>query len=249
MNNLVYHFRYGDTIHTLTLVFVQGTGSNSFLFGTEDNKQPITIKPFYIGAYTVTQALWQHIMGSDEKRAQYNTGNHPAEHVSWYDITANNGFLERINSSIIMAGMQHQLPAGALPLFRLPSETEWEYAARGGVHWRDGFTFSGSATIDDVAWYKDNSGNHTWPVGQKAANQLGIYDMCGNIWEWCEDWYTRDTSVIPKDGSPFLAGGQNKVLRGGCHHNWKIHCTVDKRYEITPDAFDGCIGFRLALSF
>jgi formylglycine-generating enzyme len=132
-------------------------------------------------------------------------------------------------------------------LFRLPTETEWEYAARGGPHWRDGFRFSGSDDIDAVAWYDRRHGDHTQPVGQKAANRLGLYDMSGNVWEWCQDVYTPDIQRIPRDGTACVEPGNERVLRGGCFHNWAIHCTVSKRYEIAHDFHDGCIGFRLAI--
>ncbi|MEP7348020.1 MAG: SUMF1/EgtB/PvdO family nonheme iron enzyme, partial [Gemmatimonadaceae bacterium] len=82
----------------------------------------------------------------------------------------------------------------------------------------------------------------------KAPNQLGIYDMSGNVWEWCRDSFTRDTSMIPADGTPFLSDNSDRILRGGCHHNWAMHCTVSKRYEIVSEHHDECVGFRLALS-
>jgi formylglycine-generating enzyme len=131
---------------------------------------------------------------------------------------------------------------------RLPSETEWEYAARGGQHWSEGFGFSGSDDIETVAWYDRRHGDHTQPVALKMPNQLGIYDMSGNIWEWCQDVFTRDLARIPEDGTPCLGPGDERVLRGGCFHNWAIHCTVSKRYEIAHEYHDGCIGFRLAIS-
>jgi formylglycine-generating enzyme len=132
--------------------------------------------------------------------------------------------------------------------FRLPSETEWEYAARGGPHWLDGFRFSGSDDVDSVAWYDRRHGDHTQRVAQKAPNQLGVHDMSGNIWEWCQDVFTRDVATIPSDGRPFVGPGDDRVLRGGCFHNWAVHCTVSKRYEIAHDYHDGCIGFRLVFS-
>jgi formylglycine-generating enzyme required for sulfatase activity len=157
--------------------------------------------------------------------------------------------------------------------FRLPSETEWEYAARGGPHWRDGFRFSGSDDIDAVAWYgnKWRGGRLRWeilkrlkhwkifdaqqrgrrpgthPVALKAPNQLGLHDMTGNVWEWCEDT-CAGLDLVPADGTPYLGAGEERRLRGGCHHNWGIHCTVWWRYGIDPGAADGCIGFRLALA-
>jgi formylglycine-generating enzyme required for sulfatase activity len=88
---------------------------------------------------------------------------------------------------------------------------------------------------------------HTHEVAQKAPNQLGLHDMSGNVWEWCQDVCTEMDSV-PRDGSPWIGAGDERRLRGGSHHNWDLHCTVSWRYGITPDAHDGSIGFRLALS-
>lgn len=131
---------------------------------------------------------------------------------------------------------------------RLPSETEWEYAARGGPNWRDGFRYSGSNDIAAVAWYHRCHGDHTQPVSLKACNQLGLFDMSGNVWEWCQDTYQPAVDVIPTDGASFAGPGDERVLRGGCFHNWAIHCTVSKRYAIGRQCHDGCIGFRLVIS-
>jgi formylglycine-generating enzyme required for sulfatase activity len=86
------------------------------------------------------------------------------------------------------------------------------------------------------------------PVATKAPNQLGIYDMSGNVWEWCQDICTDDLTAVPQDGTPYLGPGEERRLRGGCHHNWNLHCTVSWRYAIAPDAHDGCIGFRLVVA-
>jgi formylglycine-generating enzyme required for sulfatase activity len=128
----------------------------------------------------------------------------------------------------------------------LPSEAEWEYAARGGPAWTDGFTYSGRNDIDEVAWYDRNSGHTAHPVAEKAPNQLGLFDMSGNVWEWCHDHFTRDVSAIPRDSTPFAGPSERRILRGGCSHNWAIHCTVAKRYEIDAAHGDSDIGFRLA---
>jgi formylglycine-generating enzyme required for sulfatase activity len=87
----------------------------------------------------------------------------------------------------------------------------------------------------------------THPVATKAPNQLGLYDMSGNVWEWCEDMCT-ELSSVPSDGSPYLGPGSDRRLRGGCHHNWDLHCRVWWRYGIQQDAHDGCIGFRIVLA-
>jgi formylglycine-generating enzyme required for sulfatase activity len=171
----------------------------------------------------------------------------PLENVSWDEITRPGEFLHQINDSPVRAALQTRLAARS-GAFRLPSETEWEYAARGGPHWPDGFRFSGSDDIDAVAWYDRKHGDHTQPVGRKASNQLGIYDMSGNVWEWCQDVFTPEVESIPLDGTAFVGPGDERVLRGGCFHNWAVHCTVSKRYQIAHDYRDGCIGFRLVLA-
>ena len=111
-----------------------------------------------------------------------------------------------------------------------------------------GWTARARNDIEAVAWYKDNSCDLMHDVGLKAPNQLGIYDMSGNAWEWCQDSFTRDTNQIPTDGTAFIGDSDERILRGGCYHNWAIHCTVSKRYEIDAASSDGCIGFRLVLS-
>ncbi|MBI4904089.1 MAG: formylglycine-generating enzyme family protein [Acidobacteria bacterium] len=173
---------------------------------------------FFIGTTPVTQWLWTYVMGSNPSCRQGS--NLPVENVSWDEITSPGGFLERLNKIESRDGV-----------YRLPTESEWEYAARGGPHWKDGFRWSGSNNVDAVAWYDRKHGDHTQPVALKAPNQLGIYDMSGNVWEWCQDLRSAD--------------GDERALRGGCFHNWAVHCTVSKRYEIGQQYKDGCIGFRL----
>ena len=194
------------------MVFIKGTNAKGFLFGAGSDAHEISIKDFFISKFTVTQILYEHIMGFNPA---HNKGNNiPVECVSYDDIVMKNGFLEKLNTNTIINEISQQFASISSLQFRLPSETEWEYAAKGGIHWTDGFIYSGSNNIDDVAWYKDNSLDESEPVGQKKSNQLGIYDMSGNVWEWCLDYFHRDTNKIPKDGSPCLEESADRVLRG-----------------------------------
>jgi len=227
---------------------------------------------FFIGTTPVTQALWLRIMG--ENPALHPNPRCPIENVSWEQITAPGGFLDRLNASDVLS----MLAADDATLrFRLPSEAEWEYAARGGPRWQDDFAFSGSNEPNEVAWYGprwrradqalvDLLGwragwrlanrvrkmiprrTRTHPVGAKAANQLGLFDMSGNVWEWCQDVCTEELEALPIDGRPYAGPGTERRLRGGCHHNWDLHCRVWWRYGIEPGAHDGCLGFRVVLA-
>jgi formylglycine-generating enzyme required for sulfatase activity len=226
--------------YSFPMIFVEGTGNSTYLFGEKD-KLNVGIRNFYVSKYPVTQMFWEHIMGNNP--SHFKEPNRPVECVSFDDITVEDGFINKLNSSY-----GHKYLLQDKVKFRLLSETEWEYAARGGVNWKDDFLFSGSNDVSKVAWQSEiRPGTQTHPVGEKLPNQLGIHDMSGNVWEWCQDYFQRDINMIPKDGTPCLIESKERVLRGGCHHNWAIHCTVSKRYEIAPDAKDECIGFRIAI--
>jgi formylglycine-generating enzyme len=266
METLSYNWHVKGSEHCLELVRVRGTNGKPFLFGRAPNRKPIEVPDFYISTTQVTQALWLHVMGFNP--AVNENLNWPVENVSWNQVTEPDGFLDRLNSlDLDISGQRMR--------FRLPSETEWEYAARGGPRWTDDFIYSGSNDPDEVAWYgprwtrshdfvarifgprlgwrlvgrpRLRKRTHTHEVATKAPNQLGLYDMSGNVWEWCQDVCTDDLAAVPADGSPYPGPGDDRRLRGGCHHNWNLHCTVSWRYGIDPAAHDGCIGFRIVLA-
>ena len=175
----------------------------------------------------VTQALWQAVMGSNPSHFKFP--DRPVEEISWNDCKT---FIEKLNQLTD----KH---------FRLPTEAEWEYAARGGGN-SHGYKFSGSDNVDDVAWYTDNCGGETHAVKTKAANELGLYDMTGNVLEWCSDWmaaYTADTVSNPQGP----AAGFKRVLRGGSLYNDARRLRVTRRSEYNPTFTDYSVGFRLAL--
>lgn len=167
-----------------------------FLF---QNKVEINFeRGFYAGCYQVTQELYEKIIGENPS---YFKGKHrPVEYVSWDDAQK---FLEQLNRQVALKdGLQ----------FRLPSEAMWEYAACANQH----FEYSGSQKLHEVGWFKDNSNGQTMPVGLKEPNAFGLYDMSGNVWEWCEDNWNEDVSKAPSKGDTFKGGDKNiRVFRGG----------------------------------
>jgi formylglycine-generating enzyme required for sulfatase activity len=188
----------------------------------------VSLNSYYIGKYEVTQAQWIAVMGSNP--SYFVNGALPVEQVSWDDVQA---FILRLNEK---TGLN----------YRLPTEAEWEYAARGGAQSK-GYKYSGSNNAEDVAWYWDNCGEKMNFVGQKAPNELGIYDMSGNVWEWCSDWY-NDYSSSSQTNPTGTTSGSRRVNRGGCWYNDAQHVRVSNRIINSPDRRYDLIGFRLALS-
>jgi formylglycine-generating enzyme required for sulfatase activity len=266
-----YRWRDDAGDHAVRFAWVPGTDNTPFLFGDSPHA-PIDLAGFHIMTAPVTQAFWVHVMGTNPAvRAEPCA---PVENVSWHQLMDAGGLLDRLNTSAIRRALAGE---DSFLRFRLPSETEWEYAARGGPHWRDGFVFSGSNDPDAVAWYGPRwlpwraflaralgptrgwqllgrrrftlrGATRTRAVATKSPNQLGLYDMSGNVWEWCEDVCTDDLARVPTDGRAYVGPGAARRLRGGCHHNWDLHCTVAWRYGIAPEAHDGDIGVRLVFA-
>ena len=207
-------------------------GATPEMKNPDDDEKPahqVTLtNDYYIGKYEVTQALWQAVMNSNP--SYFKGDNLPVEQVSWNDCQE---FISKLNS---ITGKT----------FRLPTEAEWEYAARGGKKNR-GYQYSGSNNISDVAWYDNNSGSKTHAVGSKQANELGIYDMSGNVWEWCQDWkgfYSSSSQVNPTGAN----SGSHRVIRGGSWIHAARNCRSSFRSNFTPDSRNDYLGFRLVLS-
>ena len=208
--------------------FHMGATSEQGGYDEEKPVHSVTISDYYIGETEVTQELWEAVMGSNPS---YFTGNNqrPVEYVSWYDCQE---FIKKLNQ---LTGKK----------FRLPTEAEWEYAARGGKYSR-GYKYSGRNDVDEVAWYESNSGETTHPVATKEANELGLYDMNGNVWEWCKDWYgyyQSNSQTNPTGPSE----GRSRVLRGGGWFNSDWNVRVSSRGGSTPDYRYDEDGLRLAL--
>ena len=220
-------------------------------YSDESPVHSVTLSSYYIGKYEVTQQLWEYVMnytgaaadgtilsavasdpwlGDSNPSSTYGKGDYyPAYYVSYEDIV--NHFIPRLNK---ITGKT----------FRLPTEAEWEYAARGGNQSK-GCKYSGSNTIGDVAWYTSNSSSTTHQVGTKQANELGIYDMSGNVWEWCSDWYGSYSSSAQTDPTGPTSGSY-RVLRGGSWDYNAQYCRVSYRDYFPPSNRGyGYGGFRL----
>jgi formylglycine-generating enzyme required for sulfatase activity len=215
----------------IEMVRVEG---GTFQMGSDEvgsDEKPVhtvTVGNFSIGKYEVTQAQWRAVMGNNPSYNK-NCDNCPVEQVSWDDVQQ---FLSKLNSL-------------SSKRYRLPTEAEWEFAARGG-NGSNGFKYSGSNDVNAVAWYDSNSGNKTHPVGGKSANELGIYDMSGNVWEWCSDWYdSKYYSSSPSSNPTGAVTGTSRVLRGGSWYGNAVYCRVADRNGNTPSCRDNLFGFRL----
>ncbi len=223
-----------------TMIFVNG---GTFTMGAPDsdteaysNEKPthqVTVSNYYIGETEVTQELWQAIMGSNP--SEFSGATLPVENVSWNDCQE---FVTKLNEYFSDLFINRR--------FRLPTEAEWEYAARGGEK-SQGYLYSGSNNIGEVAWYSDNGEGSTHPAKQKQANELGIYDMSGNVWEWCQDIngnYSNTAETDPQGSTE----GEYHSYRGGCYDATAKHCRNTRRAGKSPDGFGFYLGFRLALT-
>ncbi|MFQ5447467.1 MAG: formylglycine-generating enzyme family protein [Saprospiraceae bacterium] len=218
------------------MVYVEG---GEFLMGSNehDDEKPIhrvKVSSFYMGKHQVTQRLWQNL--TKENPSVDKGENRPVENVSW-DMTRD--FIKKLNLGI---------PEGNM---RLPTEAEWEFAARGGIY-SQGYTYAGSDKLKQVGWYYDeNSGGESHEAGLLRPNELGLYDMSGNVWEWCEDDWHDNYDGAPKDGFAWIDSpgrGVYRVLRGGSSFFDAAYCRSAYRYRYTPGYRFNNYGFRLCLS-
>ena len=210
---------------TFTMGATSEQGSDAY--NDEKPTHRVTLSTYYMGETEVTQALWQAVMGSNP--SNFQGANRPVEKVTWDDCKT---FISKLNS---LTGKN----------FRLPTEAEWEYAARGGNR-SNGYKYSGSNALGNVAWYDDNSGGETHPVKTKSPNELGLYDMSGNVREWCQDRYgTYESGAQTNPMGP--SSGSLRVCRGGGWSNDAGGCRVSYRSYNAPGDRLSDLGLRLAL--
>jgi formylglycine-generating enzyme len=245
------HIQFENTPAQFKMIAIEGNikgepfdmGGESWL---EDAKpiHPVKLSDFWLCEFQVKQAVWEKVTGSNP--ARFKGASRPVEYVSYEDIVKE--FLPKLNENT--EGVR---PEGTG--YRLPTEAQWEYAARGGKYWQKyNFDFSGSNKLNEVSWFRDNSHDETKQVGLKSSNVLGLYDMSGNVWEWCEDWYSSDfykvcqQQGVVKNPSNRIEG-TDRVRRGGSSFSYERSCYTAYRYYDTPYIRSAHFGFRLALVF
>ena len=231
--SITIHLKKGISIEMMKVEadsFIMG--ANSTKEEPDEDEKPahevIVLQNYYLGKYEVTQEVWKAVMGNNPSK--FKGPNLPVEMVSWNDCQK---FIAKLNR---MTGLQ----------FRFPTEAEWEFAARGGKESK-GYQYCGSDNIADVAWFSANSNSKTHPVGMKTPNELGLYDMSGNVMEWCQDWYGRYGSLSQKDPTGSYVGTL-RINRGGCWYSYPRFCRSSSRNKLKPDDCYFNLGLRLALS-
>jgi len=233
------------TLPDLGVVFMS-VASGRFEMGSNDWGQaegPVhtvrIMRDFWMGKYEVTQAEYEKVVG--RRPSRFKGSNNPVERVSWADAVA---FCVKLT--------EYERLAGRLPMgyeYRLPTEAEWEYAARGGTR-SGGFRYAGSNNARDVAWYTENSGGRPHPVGEKTANELGIHDMSGNVWEWCLDWYDDEYYSHTQGASDpvNLVKGACRAGRGGSWSKSAGYARSTNRFRMNPSFASQYVGFRICLA-
>lgn len=210
------------------MVYVEGGTVNL----GENNDYPVTIASFFINRYEVSQDEWYTIMGhnpSNQHRRDY-----PVDQINWFDAQR---FTEQLSK------------LSGLP-FRMPFEAEWEFAARGGLNTKN-YIYAGSNDPMKVAWFKEKDRNRnnyvSKAIGRKAPNELGLYDMSGNIYEWCLDWYDKKTPFTGNSEPECNRDDLHKVLRGGSYYTIEKYCRITNRYGVNPHRWDIDYGLRLVI--
>jgi formylglycine-generating enzyme required for sulfatase activity len=227
---------FKDTVTGMEFVFVKGgcfEMGDTFGDGISNEKpvHEVCVNNFWMGKYEVTQGQWERIMGSNPSHFKRGS-NYPVEQVSWNDVQ---NFIQRLNQQ---TGKR----------FRLPTEAEWEYAARSGGKREKWSGTSSESELGEYAWCYVNSGSSTHPVGQKRPNGLGLFDMGGNVWEWCQDWYDEGYyGKSPRINPEGPSSGQYKVLRGGSWVNNPWFVRASARVWLDPTYRSSSTGFRLVL--
>ena len=217
------------------MIFVEGgsffmgkaTPPKKRAFFDEYPAHKVTLNDYYIGESLVTQDLWKKVLGYNPSSSKNDT--FPVEQVSWNDVQV---FIRELN---MLTGRK----------FRLPTEAEWEYAARGGKNGK-GHCYSGSNNLDQIGWYANNSNSKTHPVKIKNPNELGLYDMTGNVEEWCQD-LIGNYEISPQVNPIGAIKGPGRVYRGGCYSSMKRTCQLTFRRYASEKFSSPCLGFRLAL--
>ncbi len=254
----------GEDTHQISLVVPDGflfLEGGTFPMGDHFNEgsprelpvHDVTLSPFIIGKYEVTQGLYEEVMGSNPS---YSVGeNRPVEQVSWYDA------VESCNKLSEMEGLEKCYSGSGSNItcdfskngYRLATEAEWEYVARGGTNHTDNFRYSGcheESELGDYAWYDANSNNETHEVGTKLPNQLGVYDMSGNVYEWCWDWYDYNYySISPSENPTGPGSGSYRICRGGSWYRDANNSRIANRVPFKPVNSGKSLGFRLVRSF
>jgi len=221
-----------SSVHSTTIdvVFVEGGTFRMGGDGQFDEKpiHKVRVSAFEIGKYAVTQRQWKEVMGNNP--SNFRGDNLPVDQVSWHDVQE---FIQKLNRK------------GGTDVYRLPTEAEWEFAARGGML-SCSSPYSGGSAHAEVAWSSENSGKTTHAVGTKLPNELGIYDMSGNVWEWCQDWYDKEYYVNAPTANPARpSSGSYRVLRGGSWLDSPSYCGVSVRSLNNPGIRNSGNGFRL----
>ena len=220
-----------ETVYVAGGTFRMGSAA----YNSEKPVHSVTLRSYSIGKYEVTFAEYEAFCEATGRSKPgdegWGRGHRPVINVNWSDAVAYCQWLSRQMGKT----------------YRLPTEAEWEYAARGGNR-SSGYTYSGGNNLGSVAWHSGNSGGKTQPVGGKSANELGIHDMSGNVYEWCRDWYERDYYVNSPESNPQgPSSGSDRILRGGYWDSSAVICRVTHRNGDEPSERYSDIGFRVVL--